>query len=76
MKGHEVDAAAKRGMNDAAQLEHDQWRSKTTDQSMKEGGVWGSDDDLSWEVRRGQDDGRESVKGAFMMFIISRSTLC
>lgn len=43
---------------------------------MKEGGVWGSDDDLSREVRRGQDDGRESVKGAFMMFIISRSTLC
>lgn len=31
MKGHEVDAAAKRGMNDAAQLEHDQWRSKMTD---------------------------------------------
>lgn len=31
MKGHEVDVAAKRGMNDGAQLEHDQWRSKTTD---------------------------------------------
>lgn len=30
---------------------------------MKEGGVWGRDDDLSREVRRGQDDGRESVKG-------------
>lgn len=28
MKGHETDAAAKLGMNDAAQLEHDQWRSK------------------------------------------------
>lgn len=27
MKGHETDAAAKLGMNDAAQLEHDQWRS-------------------------------------------------
>lgn len=25
MKGHETDAAAKLGMNDAAQLEHDQW---------------------------------------------------
>lgn len=31
MKGHEMDAAAKWGMNDAAQLEHDQWRSKMTD---------------------------------------------
>lgn len=63
MKGHETDAAAMLGMNDAAQLEHDQWRSKTIDYSMKEGGVWGRDDDLSREVRRGQDDGRESVKG-------------
>lgn len=31
MKGHETDAAAKLGMNDAAQLEHDQWRSKRID---------------------------------------------
>lgn len=31
MKGHETDAAAMLGMNDAAQLEHDQWRSKTID---------------------------------------------
>lgn len=31
MKGHETDAAAKLGMNDASQLEHDQWRSKTID---------------------------------------------
>lgn len=39
---------------------------------MKEGGVWGRDDDLRREVRRGQDDGKEVWKenfGAFIMVI-------
>lgn len=41
MKGHETDAAAKLGMNDAAQLEHDQWRSKDDRLIDERGGSMG-----------------------------------